>query len=60
MQKAFGRAVDAETSKLRLLHRVGDHASALAAARRALAGNGTKQRAPCTRSCSKYRLASCC
>jgi hypothetical protein len=41
MQGAFERAVDVATSTLRLLHRAKDRASALEAARRALAGNGS-------------------
>jgi len=43
MRKAFARVVDVAAPAQRLLHRVVDFASALGAARRALAGNGTKQ-----------------
>jgi hypothetical protein len=57
MEQAFGRAVDAATSTLRRLHRAVHQPCVLGAARRALAGNDTKQRAPCKRSRSKCRFA---
>jgi len=59
MQEAFASAADAATPMLRLSHRVGDRASALGAARRAFAANGTNQRTPRARFHSKCRFASC-
>jgi hypothetical protein len=47
MQKASVPAVAVAISAPRLLHRVVSQATALGAARRALAGKGTKQRALC-------------
>jgi hypothetical protein len=51
MQKACEASADDEMAAPRLLHRTQIQAIVLGAALAAIAGNGTKQRAPCIAPC---------